>query len=80
VTKSERIKWAKRVVIMNERRNEYRIPWEKPKIKRALMHKWWIIIKWIFKKDDRDANWNDLALDRNKWKPVVKRVMDLNFP
>jgi hypothetical protein len=36
-------------------------------------------IKAGLKKKDRDVNWNDLAQDRNKWRAVDNKVMNLNF-
>jgi len=39
-----------------------------------------IILKCIFKNWDGSIDWIDLAQDRNRWRAVVKAVMNLTFP
>ena len=39
-----------------------------------------IILKSIFKKEDRDVDWIDLALDRDRWRAVVNTVMNCLLP
>jgi hypothetical protein len=37
-----------------------------------------IILKWIFKKYDEGVDWINLAQDRDKWRAVLKVVMNTN--
>jgi hypothetical protein len=39
-----------------------------------------IILKWIFKKWDGSMDWIELAHVRDKWRAVVKAVMNLRVP
>ena len=39
-----------------------------------------IILKWIFENWDGDLDWIDLAQDRDKWRVLVKAVMNLPVP
>jgi hypothetical protein len=39
-----------------------------------------IILKWIFERLDGGTDWINLAQDRDRWRPVVNKVMDLRVP
>jgi len=41
---------------------------------------WKIILRWIFGKCDGGTDWIDLAQDRDKWRALVKAVMELRVP
>jgi hypothetical protein len=70
--------------IMGEKRNAYRILVGKPEGKRQLGR---LRRRWVnnIKIDLREIGWGDmdwlnLAQDRNKWKAVVNKVMNLRVP
>ena len=39
-----------------------------------------IILKWIFKKMGWGVDWIDLAQDRDEWRAVLNKAMNLVFP
>jgi hypothetical protein len=39
-----------------------------------------IILKWILKKVCEGVDWIDMAQDRDRWRAVVKRAINLRFP
>jgi hypothetical protein len=39
-----------------------------------------IIFQWLFKKWDDDMDTNDLVHDRDRWRTLVKVVMNIRFP
>jgi hypothetical protein len=39
-----------------------------------------IILKWILKKWVGGMNWIDMAQDRNRWRALVKAVMNVRVP
>ena len=75
---------ARHVARMGERRVACRVLVGRPEGRRPLerpRRRWEDKIKiWIFKKWDGGMNWIDLAQDRDKWRAVVKAVMNIPFP
>jgi hypothetical protein len=39
-----------------------------------------IILKWIFERLDGGMDWINLAQDRDMWRGLVKKVMNLRVP
>jgi hypothetical protein len=39
-----------------------------------------IILKWILERLGGGADWIDLALDRDRWRALVYKVMNLRVP
>jgi hypothetical protein len=39
-----------------------------------------IILKWILQRMDGSIDWIDLAQDRDRWRALVKKVMNLRVP
>jgi hypothetical protein len=39
-----------------------------------------IILRWLFSKWDRGVDWIDLAQDKDRWRALVKAVMNSRFP
>jgi hypothetical protein len=39
-----------------------------------------IIFRWVFRKWDDGHDWFDLAQDRDRWRSLVKVVMNLQVP
>ena len=65
---------------MGERRGAFRVLVELREGKRQLersMSRWEDNIKWIFKMWEGGLDWTDLTQDRDRWRAVVKTVMNL---
>jgi len=82
--KSRRMSWAGHVAHMGERRGVYRVLVGKPKEKRPLgrpRRRW----EGSIKKDLKEIgcggmDWIHLAQDRDKWRVLVKALMDFRIP
>jgi hypothetical protein len=71
MNKTRRMRWAGYVARMGEKGNKYRI----------LVGKGGrTIIKWILEKQMDSMDWIDLAEDRDQWRALVNKVMNLRFP
>jgi hypothetical protein len=82
--KSRRMRWARHVAVMGEKRNEYRILVGKPEGKRPLRRP---RRRWVdnIKIDLREIGWGgmdwiDLAQDRDQWRALENTVMNLLVP
>jgi hypothetical protein len=84
IIKSRRMRWARHVARMGEKRNAYRILVEKPEGKRPLGRPRRRRVDNI-KMDLREIGWDgmdwiDLAQARDKWRALVNTVMNLRVP
>jgi hypothetical protein len=83
--KSRRMRWARHVTRMGEKRNEYRILVGKPEEKRPLGRPrcttWVDNIKMDLREIEWDGkDWIDLTQDRGQWRALVNMVMNLQVP
>jgi hypothetical protein len=84
ITKSRRMSWAGHVAPMGEKRNVYRILVGKPEGKRSLGRPQCSGLDNI-KMDLRETGWDgmhwiDLAQDRDQWRALVNKAMNLRVP
>jgi hypothetical protein len=84
IIKSRRLRWARRVARMGEKRNAYRLLVRKPEGKRALRRQ---RRRWVgnIKMDLGEIKWGSVdwigqAEDRDKWSALVNAVMNLWVP
>jgi hypothetical protein len=79
-----RMRLARHVGRMGEKRNAYRILVEKPEGKRPLgrpRHKWVDNTKMYLRELGLDGiDWIDLTQDRDQWRALVNTVMNLRIP
>jgi hypothetical protein len=83
VIKSRRMRWARHVPRMGEKRGAYRILVGRPEGRRPLgrpRRRWEDNIKMALKKVGWGMDWIELAQDRDRWRAVVNAVMNLRFP
>jgi len=81
VIKSRRMRWVGHVAHMGERRGVHSVLVGKPEGKIYLEDPGvdgTIILRWVFRKWDVGVmDWIDLAQDRDRWRALVKAVMNL---
>jgi hypothetical protein len=84
IIKLRRMRWAGHVAQMVEKRNSYRLLVAKPEGKRPLGRP---RCRWVdnIRMDLGEAGWGDvdqigLAQDRNRWRALVKLVLNLRVP
>jgi hypothetical protein len=78
--KSRRVRWAGH---MGEITNMYKMLVGKPEGKEPLgrpRHRWGITLKWIPGKWLEGVNWIHLAQERDCWRTLVNKVMNLQIP
>ena len=83
VLKSRRMRWAGNVVRMGEERGVYRVLVEKPEGKRPLGRpgRRWVNIRMDLQEVGCGyMDWIGLAQDRERWRTLVKAVMNLRVP
>jgi hypothetical protein len=82
--KSRKMRWTGHVTRKGEKRNAYRILVAKPEENRPLgrpRRLWVVNIRTDLREIVWDGmDWNDLAQDRNQWRTLVNRVMNLLVP
>jgi hypothetical protein len=82
--KSRRKRWAGHVARLRETRNAYRILVRKPEGKRPLgrpRRRWVVNIKMDLGEIEWDGrDWIELAQDRDQWRALVNKVMNLRVP
>ena len=82
--KSRRIGWAGHVARMWERRDLYRVLVGKPEGKRPLgrpRRRWVDNVKVdLHEVGCESRDWIDVAQDRDRWRAVVKAVMNIRVP
>jgi hypothetical protein len=82
--KSRRMGWARHVTRMGEERNPYRLLMGKPEGRRPLgrpRRRWVDNIRIdLGEMGWGDVDWIGLAQDRNRWRALVKAVMNLRLP
>ena len=82
--KSRRMRWAKNVARMGERRGIYKFLVGKPEGKRPLgrpRRRWEDNIKMDLQEVGCEGmDWIELAQDGDRWRALVNAVMNLRFP
>ena len=83
VVKSRRMRWAGHVACMGEGRGVHRVLVGNPEGKRPLGRPrcgWEDNIKMDLQEVGGGGDWMELAQDRDRWRALVNRVMNLRVP
>jgi len=83
VVKSRRMRWPGHVARMGEGRGVHRVLVGKPEGKRTLgrpTRRWEDNIKMNLREVGRGGVWMELAQDRDRWRALVNKVMNLRVP
>jgi len=84
VIKSRRMKWVGHVALMGQGRGMHRVLVGKPETKRPLgrpRHRWEDNIKMDLQELGRGCgDWMELAQDRDRWRALVSKLMNLRVP
>jgi len=83
VVKLRRMRWAGHVAYMGEGRVVHRVLVGKPEGKRPLetpRHRWEDNIKMDLREVGGSGDWMELAQDRDRWRALVKTVMNFRVP
>jgi hypothetical protein len=84
IMKARRMRWARHVARMGERRNEYGLLVGKPEGRRSLgrtRRRWLDNVRMdLVEVGWGDVDWIGLARDRDRWRSVVNSVLNLRVP
>jgi len=77
------MRWVGHVARMGEERSEHRVLVGKPEGKRTLgrpRRRWEDNIKMYLREVGGGGDWMELAQDRDRWRALVNKVMNLRVP
>jgi hypothetical protein len=84
IIKTRRVRWARHVARMGEKRNAYRFLVGKPEGRRPLgrpSRRWLANIRMdLVEVGWSDVNWIGLGQDKGRWRALVNSVLNLRVP